>query len=59
MKDAVENCLHQQVCRGTTQLADAQRAIARNWLDVYTSRGLKPEATPVGSSQRQSPRTGS
>ena len=33
-KDAVENYLHDQVCRGTMQLADAQRAIATDWLAV-------------------------
>jgi hypothetical protein len=46
-KDAVENYLHQRVCRGTMQLADAQRAIATNWRSVYTSRGLEPQATPT------------
>ena len=38
-KDAVENFLHDQVCRGAMQLADAQRAIATDWLSVYTGSG--------------------
>jgi hypothetical protein len=42
MKDAVENYLHDQVCRGAMPLAEAQRAIATNWLAVYRSRGLQP-----------------
>lgn len=41
-KDAVENFLNREVCRGTMQLADAQHAIATNWLAVYRSRGLQP-----------------
>jgi hypothetical protein len=42
MKDAVENYLHDQVCRGAMQLADAQRQIATDWLAIYHSRGLQP-----------------
>lgn len=34
-KDKVENYLHDQVCSGSLTLADAQRAIATNWLAVY------------------------
>ncbi len=34
-KDQVENYLHDQVCSGKMSLADAQRAIASNWLAVY------------------------
>lgn len=34
-KDKVENYLHDQVCSGAMTLADAQRAIATNWLAVY------------------------
>jgi hypothetical protein len=34
-KDAVENFLHQQVCAGKMTLADAQRAIATDWVRVY------------------------
>ena len=29
------------------QLADAQRATATDWLDVYTGHQLKPETTPT------------
>jgi hypothetical protein len=46
-KDAVENYLHEQVCRGGMQLAEAQRAIATDWLAVYRTRGLAPEPTPT------------
>ncbi len=35
-KDKVENYLHDQVCSGAMTLADAQRAIATNWLAVYS-----------------------
>ena len=34
-KDAVENFLHQQICAGKMTLADAQRAIATDWVRVY------------------------
>lgn len=34
-KDSVESHLHQEVCRGSVQLADAQRSIATDWLSVY------------------------
>jgi hypothetical protein len=34
-KDAVENYLHDQICLGRMSLADAQRAIATNWVTVY------------------------
>ena len=34
-KDKVENYLHDQVCSGNLSLAEAQREIATNWLDVY------------------------
>lgn len=34
-KDQVENYLHAQVCSGKMSLADAQRAVASNWLAVY------------------------
>jgi len=36
-KDQVENFLHEQVCRGATPLAEAQRTIATDWLSVYRS----------------------
>jgi hypothetical protein len=34
MKDAVENFLNREVCRGTIALGDAQRQIATDWLAV-------------------------
>jgi hypothetical protein len=47
-KDAVENYLHEQVCSGSMQLADAQRMIATDWRSVYASRSLQPAvATPT------------
>jgi hypothetical protein len=41
-KDAVENYLHAQVCRGTVTLAEAQRMIATDWFAVYRQNGLNP-----------------
>ena len=41
-KDAVENFLNREVCRGTIRLVDAQQMIATDWLAVYRSRGLQP-----------------
>lgn len=41
-KDAVENYLHEQVCRGAMQIVDAQRAITTDWVAVYRARGLAP-----------------
>jgi hypothetical protein len=35
-KDQVENFLHDQVCAGKMSLNDAQRAIASNWVAVYS-----------------------
>ncbi len=38
-KDCVENYLHAQVCTTKTMtLAEAQRAISTNWLDVYNTK---------------------
>jgi hypothetical protein len=34
-KDRVENFLHDQVCHGNIPLAEAQRQIATNWLEVW------------------------
>jgi hypothetical protein len=34
-KDFLENRLCQLVCEGRVPLAEAQRAIARNWIDAY------------------------
>ena len=42
-KDAVENFLHAEVCRGTVNLVEAQRQIATDWLAVYRQNGLKPQ----------------
>ena len=36
-KDLVENYLHEQVCQGAMTLADAQVAIATDWLAVYST----------------------
>jgi len=41
-KDAVENFLHREVCRGAMQLSEAQRQIATDWLAVYRNHGLQP-----------------
>jgi hypothetical protein len=38
-KDCVENYLHAQVCTDKTMtLAQAQRAITTDWLDVYNTK---------------------
>jgi hypothetical protein len=37
-KDKVENYLHEQVCRGAMNLADAQRAIVTDWYQVYVTK---------------------
>ncbi len=41
MKDAVEDYLYREVCRGTMVLAEAQRQIATDWLVVYRTRDLQ------------------
>ncbi|GAC1326983.1 MAG: hypothetical protein NVSMB2_26440 [Chloroflexota bacterium] len=41
-KDAVENFLHREVCRGAMTLRDAQRMIAEDWVAVYIARTLAP-----------------
>jgi hypothetical protein len=47
-KDAVENYLHDHVCRGAMQLVDAQRAIATDWPSMSCNRSLQPAAaTPT------------
>jgi hypothetical protein len=38
-KDQVENYLHDQVCKGTISLQEAQTEIATNWLAVYNQMG--------------------
>ena len=35
MKDALEDRLHETVCDGSLDLADAQREIATNWIGAY------------------------
>jgi hypothetical protein len=37
-KDKVENYLHEQVCRGAMNLAEAQKAIAADWYRVYVDK---------------------
>jgi hypothetical protein len=34
-KDKLENALHRMVCAGEISLAEAQRAIATNWIEAY------------------------
>ena len=41
-KDAVENFLNREVCRGTMQLAERSARIATDWLAVYRAGGLQP-----------------
>jgi hypothetical protein len=36
-KDAVENFVHDQICRGNVALADAQRSIANDWVKIWKS----------------------
>ncbi len=43
-KDATENFLNREVCRGTVPLIEAQRQIATDWLAVYRQNGLKPSS---------------
>jgi len=40
-KDAVENFLHRQVCNGAQSLAQAQTAIATNWVAVFQQNNLR------------------
>ena len=35
-KDLVENYLNEQVCKGIISLAEAQKEISTNWLEVYS-----------------------
>jgi hypothetical protein len=44
-KDQVEKFLHAQVCGGGTNLIDAHRAIATNWIDVYQHLPQRASAT--------------
>jgi hypothetical protein len=38
-KDDLEDALHRKVCNGTMQLADAQLAIARDWVAAWEGAG--------------------
>ena len=44
-KDRVENWAHDEVCAGRMQLADAQRRMAENWVELYNAM-LARIATP-------------
>ena len=44
-KDRVENWAHDEVCAGRMQLADAQRRMAVNWVELYSAM-LAAIATP-------------
>ena len=46
VKDALENRLHQEVCSGQTDLAQAQREISSDWIAAYKKRFSHP---PAGS----------
>jgi hypothetical protein len=48
-KDRVENELHARLCAGTITLADAQRQIAVNWLDLW-NRGVAGAVDAAGDS---------
>jgi hypothetical protein len=47
-KDRVENWAHDEICAGRMQLADAQRRMAENWVELYNSM-LAGIATPQPS----------
>ena len=38
-KDALEDALHAEVCRGEIALADAQRSIATDWVAAWVTAG--------------------
>ena len=44
-KDRLENRLHTLVCRGRVPLAQAQRAIASDWIEAY-KRYIGPDPSP-------------
>lgn len=46
-KDAVENYLHEQVCRNAIPLSEAQRQIATDWETVFRGRNLQPATESV------------
>jgi hypothetical protein len=45
-KDQLENFLHRAVCAGTITLADAQAAVASNWIAAYDKFIAKSAAQP-------------
>ncbi len=53
VKDALENRLHQEICSGKTDLAQAQREISGDWIAAYKKRFSNP---PGGSNASASPR---
>jgi hypothetical protein len=52
-KDQLENFLHRAVCSGTVTLADAQAAVASNWIIAYDKYVKKStsQSTPEGERQ--------
>ncbi|MEY9963828.1 hypothetical protein ABIA33_001862 [Streptacidiphilus sp. MAP12-16] len=48
-KDAVETTLHTAVCDGKVRLADAQQAIASDWVTAESRLGLAAGAVAAGS----------
>lgn len=47
-KDRVENWAHDEICAGRMQLADAQRRMAENWIELYNvmlGRVVTPQPT--------------
>ena len=48
-KDRVENWAHDEVCASRMQLADAQRRMAENWIELYNAM-LAAIATPQPTS---------
>lgn len=53
VKDQLEDHLHHMVCHGQISLADAQRAIASNWIDAY-KRYFNTEQ-PLARGERTAP----
>ena len=49
-KDKVEDYLHREVCAGRMDLADAQRAIAMDWVKVY--RQVEERSPALGRDDR-------
>ena len=55
VKDDLENELHRRVCAGTMNLADAQRAIANNWVVGYRHY-VHSTPLPAGPRKNRQPR---